>query len=810
MTNPKLETIEINNYRSINGEVAIPLAADTTLIYGPNGSGKSSVMSAIELAATGRIAAFERAGDSSYRRHLHHRGTDSGRIALHVQGIGVEGSTSVSQSGVRGKPVLPSDLADFFSDRVHLSQTSLARLLEMYAPSGRAEDSTLVQFVKELVGIDALDALIDGLDAAVDLRRTRKASENWASVELQLASSRDALEAREAKAVRSQSALERVESQLRKNLQSQHAGVSGDLDYLVNIAQERLASVDPVGDDAKLAAAEAEIGALGERIASLLSDLHQSAATEEQSAERARQELDATWAVFEGPIRNAVMRAAGTAVDVAAKTASQNFQSAVAALQRRREDLVSRRSHAASIENEVRKSNILLTAYESELADLTQELLELEQDSDPDLLVSALESVLQFLSPDATSCPVCDQELANEPIRDHIEQKLNLWGSTASSLAEVRARIRQLEAKMESQRNRVASYLDHALDGDALATLDQQLDEAGELLRALTALAPAISRLTEQSVALDAALAREASQDSRRAVTTELAERLRAIAERVGFDGVLGEQADLGQLDLLKFVRARRTATSLQAIAHQVLVESIAERERAQVELRQATQEALTRRRRVQRLEASLQLARSRKDSASALHLRASRERTMLLDGVFGEQLNYMWREFFARLVPSEPYTPRFKKQSAKLNRTLSIELETVDREGNVAASPGAMLSFGNLNTAALSLFMAVHFAARPALPWLLLDDPIQSMDEVHVANFAATLKQVVRQQGRQVVITLHQKELFDYLALELTPGSPGETLGLVTLDRTGSRTVSSDHTRVYEADSSIGQAPVA
>jgi hypothetical protein len=36
------------------------------------------------------------------------------------------------------------------------------------------------------------------------------------------------------------------------------------------------------------------------------------------------------------------------------------------------------------------------------------------------------------------------------------------------------------------------------------------------------------------------------------------------------------------------------------------------------------------------------------------------------------------------------------------------------------------MLSAGNLNTAALTLF-------RPQLQWLIVDDPAQGMDEVHI-----------------------------------------------------------------------------
>lgn len=81
------------------------------------------------------------------------------------------------------------------------------------------------------------------------------------------------------------------------------------------------------------------------------------------------------------------------------------------------------------------------------------------------------------------------------------------------------------------------------------------------------------------------------------------------------------------------------------------------------------------------------------------------------------------------------------------------------------------MLSAGNLNTAALTLFLALHLTAKPTLPWLLLDDPVQSMDEVHVAQLAAVLRTLTRQHKRRIIIAVHEQALFDYLVLELQPG---------------------------------------
>ena len=107
---------------------------------------------------------------------------------------------------------------------------------------------------------------------------------------------------------------------------------------------------------------------------------------------------------------------------------------------------------------------------------------------------------------------------------------------------------------------------------------------------------------------------------------------------------------------------------------------------------------------------------------------------------LFNESLNKVWRDLFVRLAPSEPFVPRFRVPDATGAR-IPINLETVYRSGGIGGTPGAMLSAGNVNTAALTLFLALHLSIEAQLPWLILDDPVQSMDEVHIAQFAVLLR---------------------------------------------------------------------
>src|SRR5204863_4708565 len=66
--------------------------------------------------------------------------------------------------------------------RCYLAQATLGRLLEIYEHQERRTDSPLTRFVKELLGLESLDALIDGLHSVGDVRRLRATAPlYWAS-----------------------------------------------------------------------------------------------------------------------------------------------------------------------------------------------------------------------------------------------------------------------------------------------------------------------------------------------------------------------------------------------------------------------------------------------------------------------------------------------------------------------------------------------------------------------------------------------------------------------------------------------------
>jgi exonuclease SbcC len=181
-------------------------------------------------------------------------------------------------------------------------------------------------------------------------------------------------------------------------------------------------------------------------------------------------------------------------------------------------------------------------------------------------------------------------------------------------------------------------------------------------------------------------------------------------------------------------------------------------------------------------IERAYQVVERRRQQARRVADVARDVRTSIVRRVFNESLNTLWRDLFIRLAPTEPYVPAFSlPQTAE---GVVAQLETRHRSGAQGGTPGSMLSAGNLNTAALTLFLSLHLSVEPKFPWLVLDDPVQSMDEVHISQFAALLRKISKDHGRKVLIATHDRQLFNYLALELSPAFPNDQLITVELSR--------------------------
>lgn len=173
----RLTSLIVENFRSIRGTQRISLDAPAVLIHGPNGTGKTSLLSAIEFGLTGSVASLGRF-DPHYIQHLPHKLSVDGTCRVQIEAKGLDpAAAAVRGDGVElfGPGLLSPDLSRFFAERCYLPQVALGRLLEIYEhQDSRRTDSPLTRFVKELLGLEALDALIDGLHSSGDVRRLRE------------------------------------------------------------------------------------------------------------------------------------------------------------------------------------------------------------------------------------------------------------------------------------------------------------------------------------------------------------------------------------------------------------------------------------------------------------------------------------------------------------------------------------------------------------------------------------------------------------------------------------------------------------
>jgi len=199
------------------------------------------------------------------------------------------------------------------------------------------------------------------------------------------------------------------------------------------------------------------------------------------------------------------------------------------------------------------------------------------------------------------------------------------------------------------------------------------------------------------------------------------------------------------------------------------------------------------------RASSDAELARLRLESVQARRERLARSRNeaaTLHEAVRQARLDVVRREF-ARLSPLaqdiysrlDPH-PTFQDIDlvSQLVRSAGTTIAQVrDPLFGVAADPMLVFSSAQANIAAISYVMALNAASSVGAPVLLLDDPMQAMDEVNVLGFADLCRHVRRQ--RQLIVSTHERRFAHLLERKLAPRRPGErttAVEFVGWDRSG------------------------
>ncbi|WP_137189283.1 AAA family ATPase [Stenotrophomonas rhizophila] len=789
MNSTLLRSLDISNFRSIRGHIHAPLDAKVVLIHGENGAGKTSLLSAIELALTGQIQSLERA-DPGYDKQLLHRSADGGSLLLKTISDTPEQEFRVNldSAGAKSFATLSEKRSAFFRERSFLPQSLLGQLLQIYQDSGSDAASPLAQFVGRLLGLDRLDALEAGLKPLIDVRNVRKTVDDWLTVE----NSKSRIDRIIADHTRARDAInEEINESMRELTMicnSLELSIPSGEDLLEIISRELMDNADSTAfavltdQQRRLASIRREIEQAERAVAS--NENPYPINSEEASAAFSR------WEEIYGDRAMALrLRIEELLPDTSLPSDSEKFvETAMSHLRTEQKILFDRSSRARA---DITRHGI--AQDERDLAERQRSTIDDELSRLPSSaggLGKALAELTSFISDE--NCPVCDRdfdEVSEESLSEYIHSKVRLLSASAERLLTLGRTRGEIQVTIDRLDREIESLAARRLEEEALAELGRRLASVEASMNELSSLAEALqegARLRAADVAARRALS--IAQTHHVSISAAHAT-LSDFALSIGAPALEGDASFTAAAARLEdFLSGRATHLEERLLLRRKGAEHVEANRSAIIRRQAAEAQIATELETSKDAENSLRRAQSLRDDGNAIRSSVDQVRSTIIRREFNERLNRVWRDLFVRLAPMEPFVPAFRIPVSSTQK-LQPKLITEHRDGGEAGgAPGAMLSAGNLNTAALTLFVALHLSVPTELPWLILDDPVQSMDDVHISHFAALLRTLSKEHDRQVIIAIHDRQLFEYLKLELSPAFPEDSLLTLELSRSARR----------------------
>ena len=775
-----LRSITVSDFRRLEGTWRVPLDAPIVLIHGPNGSGKTSLLSAIELGLTGNVRSMRR-HDDRYTAHLPTHGHDFATIEMEIADQeGSEhrpGRMTVGGDRIEGAPALAGDLARFYAERSYLDQVSLGQLLELYQYREGKEESALARFVNELLGLDQLDALQTGLSDTTHVARLRKLCGGFATLEADGARAEEELSTASSELAAADAALSGLLRQLEElaaGLPTPPLRIDGEDRRFISAVSEVVETTDDEQRRVELSELSQSMARIGGQIQSLRARPSSALLDEARAASESAKDAYGAWSDrYAGAI--ASLQTDASAAEVEGDESLE--ERLVAGL----EAVDSRVANHLAAESEAGSASIQVTDLRSRAEELEAQLADAERSAGS--LASGLAALREFVSDDL--CPVCDRdfsEVGAGHLAGHVERKIEAITAQGRELDLIRRERQTVAADLAAAESRLASLQARILPVDALGSLQERRELLNSLQTRLGDLSGPIVQGRELRTAMENAAMRVDEAEASLVEESAVREELKAVALVLDQEapspgtsldqswGHLGEVLSRLQLSLDDRLAAYRNI--------QELIAAIKSRQSEVDELTQGVSASASRK---SVLDDRLKEAKRRRAVARRVHDAAVEARGEIVQRVFTESLNDVWADVFTRLAPNEPFVPAFGIPHSTKS-ALELQLETQHPSGEPGGPPSLMLSSGNLNTAALSLFVALHLAVEPLVPCLVFDDPVQSMDEVHIAQLAGLLRVLSKHHERQIVVAVHERELFDYLVLELSPAFEGDELLTIEL----------------------------
>lgn len=818
----RIQSLEVEDFRAYEGHHdPIDLDGNVVLIHGLNGSGKTSLLHAIEYAVTGRVEHLaEFHGDypeklSHYRRG---RATRPGRVQL--MATLTDGDHRVIERTVgTDRPTEGSDFSDeikaSYAGRSYLSQAHLARLLTIYQDSkGSKKASPIVEFIRDFLELGQLEAIENGLHNVGDKRRLEREYKAVVRVQEELDAATADVAARRVEATATRQDAERAASAFAEAASPAAVQVPEGTPDIQRFDLPLQSRRDRARAQARELTSGAEIIRAGDGLDSLpatppkpdpgpvYATLRALALTVDSARAMLGQpeaalgyEPPELATVEPGPAHAALADELRSWREWGRRTRLTLDESRAA----NADDLQRARTDAERLAT-LQAQGIQILTDLAALGDVTRSAFD-----EVGSLRQALSAILPHVHGD--DCPVCNRDFAETDqgdLRAHVVSVLDALGAQTSRLQEQldqRDRLVGQRAQVESD----ASPLAARSPSDRVETF---LSRAAELDRAQTRLDEANTLLDSLSASVDA-YSERARAAARRAAWVQQREKVSA-AIRSTFalldpDTLLPPDAPVLDETLTTLPdradqRAAALARQVEALDH---ILALAEDVRARSSAAASAQQALSRAETVaEKAAATSKRVADLIKRANAVRRAAGETTRTLIERTFDRHLNALVKDIYFRLVRDERFQPWITSKGSIRSLTAAVN-GYVDGE-KVAEDIASVVSSANLNTAALSLFIALHLASSTSPRTLVLDDPVQSMDDVHATNLAALFRSLAYHPTapRQLILAVHDKALFEYLALELGPTKEGESLVEIRVTReSNGKVIATSESRSWEPD---------
>lgn len=780
-----LKELDITNFRSIRGHVHAPLDAKVVLIHGENGAGKTSLLSSIELALTGSVQSLRRA-DPDYMRQLLHRSTAQGSVTVKTKADFGEASYTalLDPTGIKSVNTLEQNLATFFGERTYLPQALLGQLLQIYQDSGSGVESPLAKFVGDLLGLDRLDALEAGLKPLADLRNIRKVVDGWSQIEIE--------KSRLDRLIDDQRMLRTGVVKKLKIVLEELATICVKLKMPFDVSELALGDIaaaflrkDEEVELDRLMDQRRRLGSIQRELAG--SDWSQTQV--ENLSQTIAAEASIAFALWENAHGARISRLRNTVATLfplsILPSDSEGFgEEALKLLRSELKIYAGRTDQARNDIKRLSKANGELDVALNQRTKIDDEVSRIP--SGANSLGAVLSEISSYI--DGDICPVCERdfkELNNGVLADHVHDRVHRLSDSATrllSLARLRSEQQNIVERLEQE---IQALKTRILNGADLANIDRQtvtLDAALAEIEAMNMTMNEGAKLRANEVAM----LRSISEAQSRSVALAAArETLSEFSLGLGTTSITENETFQNAASRLEELFTRESARLEERVAWRRRGDDLVSTIKLEMARRTEIDSALSKHMHAwQRAERALERAQLLREQGLSVRNAVDEARSGIIRNEFNDRLNRVWRDLFVRLAPSEPFIPAFRVPASSTQK-LQPKLITEHRNGGESGgTPGSMLSAGNLNTAALTLFIALHLAVPNALPWLILDDPVQSMDDVHISQFAALLRTLSKEHGRQIMIAVHDRQLFEYLRLELSPAFADDSLITLELSR--------------------------